>query len=282
MKIAIDNSGQTCNKFWSYLAPLDYSLRTGKKVYILFPDAELGSYPNLRKNRYLKVVHIRWLSKFIPYRTQEKILRRIFSNRFYNILPLLKSTFKNSIWNIYDDRDILISNEAKKLAIELLSPCDKIKNNIRQRFAKEKKDITIGVHIRRGDYATWRNGDYFYSQEQYHNICENLKKEFPDKQIRFFLSSNEKIDKTIFHSDEYFSLSQSAPPEDLYALSLCDYIIGPPSTFSRWAAFYGDKPIRFIMPNESLTKAFRRLVSLERYDTGEPVSMVKDGKLFFF
>jgi hypothetical protein len=30
--------------------------------------------------------------------------------------------------------------------------------------------------------------------------------------------------------------------EDLYALASCDYIIGPPSTFSQWASFYGNVP----------------------------------------
>ena len=34
--------------------------------------------------------------------------------------------------------------------------------------------------------------------------------------------------------------------EDLYALARCDYLIGPPSTFSAWASFYGKVPLYFI------------------------------------
>lgn len=30
---------------------------------------------------------------------------------------------------------------------------------------------------------------------------------------------------------------------DLYALSQCNYIIGPPSTFNAWASFIGDVPL---------------------------------------
>ena len=30
---------------------------------------------------------------------------------------------------------------------------------------------------------------------------------------------------------------------DLYALAGCDYILGPPGTFSQWASFYGEKPL---------------------------------------
>jgi len=34
-----------------------------------------------------------------------------------------------------------------------------------------------------------------------------------------------------------------SPLEDLCTLSECDYILGPPSTFSQWASFYGGRPL---------------------------------------
>ena len=30
---------------------------------------------------------------------------------------------------------------------------------------------------------------------------------------------------------------------DLYALARCDYIMGPPSTYTQWASFYGNAPL---------------------------------------
>jgi len=30
---------------------------------------------------------------------------------------------------------------------------------------------------------------------------------------------------------------------DLYALAKCDYILGPLSSYSQWASFYGNKPL---------------------------------------
>ena len=30
---------------------------------------------------------------------------------------------------------------------------------------------------------------------------------------------------------------------DLYALARCDYIMGPPSTYTQWASFYGNHPM---------------------------------------
>ena len=37
--------------------------------------------------------------------------------------------------------------------------------------------------------------------------------------------------------------ASASAPEDVVTLSECDYIMGPRSTFSRFAAFYGNKPI---------------------------------------
>ena len=33
------------------------------------------------------------------------------------------------------------------------------------------------------------------------------------------------------------------PVEDLYALAACDYVLGPVSSFTQWASFYGSKPL---------------------------------------
>jgi hypothetical protein len=42
----------------------------------------------------------------------------------------------------------------------------------------------------------------------------------------------------------------------MYALASCDYIVGPPSTFSLWASFYGQVPLCFLQkPDEFLALA---------------------------
>jgi len=40
--------------------------------------------------------------------------------------------------------------------------------------------------------------------------------------------------------------------EDLYTLASCDYIIGPPSTFTMWASFYGRVPLYKIIDRNKL------------------------------
>jgi hypothetical protein len=74
----------------------------------------------------------------------------------------------------------------------------------------------------------------------------NIKKLFPDRSVAFFISSNENIDLALFPDCTCFSLPSSNSVKDLYGLSQCDYIIGPPSTFSAWAAYHGDTYLYFI------------------------------------
>ncbi len=53
-------------------------------------------------------------------------------------------------------------------------------------------------------------------------------------------------DENVCHKDFSGMTIRQAPGhelEDLYCLAECDYIVGPPSTYSAWAAFYGKKPL---------------------------------------
>ncbi len=109
---------------------------------------------------------------------------------------------------------------------------------------RQDVDILIGVHIRRGDYADFRDGKWFYSDAVYAQKLLLIKQLdiFKDKKIHFVICSNEAINlesfgmlPTIFEQRHFV--------EDLHLLSLCDYIVGVPSTFSMWASFYGKRPL---------------------------------------
>ena len=86
------------------------------------------------------------------------------------------------------------------------------------------------------------------------------------------LSSTENIS---FHDPEItcFQLPQSSNIEDLYALSLCDYILGPPSTFSMWASFYGKKPLRIVSYKDEA-------ISLHEFKIIAAVDTFQDGTVF--
>lgn len=107
---------------------------------------------------------------------------------------------------------------------------------------KNKFKTVVGIHIRRGDYKNFLDGKYFYELETYKKVMENIAEIFGHDTTAFVLCSNEDTDLDFFSG-----LNVVKGPghfvADLHSLSLCDYIAGPPSTFSMWASFYGQKPL---------------------------------------
>ena len=93
----------------------------------------------------------------------------------------------------------------------------------------------VGVHIRRGDYKLWKNGRYYFDNKFYLDKMLEMKNQLKDS-VLFVLCSNELIDVEDFN-DVQVICSNGDMITDLYTLSKCDYLIGPPSTYSAWASF---------------------------------------------
>jgi Glycosyl transferase family 11 len=103
-------------------------------------------------------------------------------------------------------------------------------------------DVVVGVHIRRGDYAGWRQGRYFFPVERYMEWMMELKQQFPGRKVAFLVCSNELRSANEFPG-LVVGFPTGIPVEDMFALAECDYIMGPVSSFSQWASFYGAKPL---------------------------------------
>lgn len=58
----------------------------------------------------------------------------------------------------------------------------------------------------------------------------------------FLLCSNEPQDAEAFAGFPV-TFGTGELVEDLYALAGCDFLLGPPSTFTIWASFYGTVPL---------------------------------------
>jgi hypothetical protein len=65
---------------------------------------------------------------------------------------------------------------------------------------------------------------------------------FGNRKVGFLVCSNEKHEPQKFSGLRVF-LGTGQPIEDMYGLAGCDYIMGPPSTYSMWASFYGEVPL---------------------------------------
>jgi hypothetical protein len=124
-------------------------------------------------------------------------------------------------------------------------------------------ELLVGLHVRRGDYAVWKGGKYFYELENYHNFMEQIITVFSDQNVGFLVCSNETLDTNIFCNFN-ITMSRSSAIVDLYSLSDCDLIIGPPSTYTQWASYFGGKPLCHVYSvNESITKDSFSVVNLD-------------------
>ncbi|GAA3926433.1 hypothetical protein [Hymenobacter algoricola] len=117
-------------------------------------------------------------------------------------------------------------------------------------------DVLIGVHIRRGDYATFAGGAFYYNNAAYAARMREVQAQFAaGTRVAFLLCSNETLDEADFAGLQLHRATGHFV-EDLYALASCDYVLGPPSSYSMWASFYGAVPLCHLhRPDQSVTLA---------------------------
>lgn len=246
MRVICDAPGQTCNRLWSYVGALSECIVKNKKMMILFYDYTIVDFPNLRKSKYI----------YFPF-YQPWYLNR--GNGWNNFKGLTWKVTHNDTWDKifkwlgftkgwYMRTNTAYISQAKKELQRIFTPKAEIVKQADDLIMpyRDRNAIIIGVHIRRGDYATWNNGRFFFSHEEYHAFMKQVASLFPDEQVVFFISSNEPIPQKTFSDLQIIYHTHGSAVLDLHSLSLCDYIIGPFSTFSRWAAFIGEKPICFL------------------------------------
>ncbi|MFB6341479.1 alpha-1,2-fucosyltransferase [Saccharicrinis sp. FJH62] len=132
--------------------------------------------------------------------------------------------------------------------LRILNPEKAIVESVKDQFntIRSQFDNIIGIHVRRGDYKDFNDGKYYYSVEEYEGIINKVNLQFKDTKNIFFIASNEKIEFNDVTGKKCFNIENSNMAQDIIGLSLCDYILGPPSTYSAWASLYHHVPLYFI------------------------------------
>jgi hypothetical protein len=120
------------------------------------------------------------------------------------------------------------------------------------KIEQEHFDVLVGVHIRRGDYKEYKGGKFYFKNKVYLDAMSQVANLFPKKIIGFLICSNEDIDLDYFKDYNVFQ-GPGHFIQDLYALAKCDYIMGPPSTYSFWACFIGRNRLSTISKNRKST-----------------------------
>lgn len=110
---------------------------------------------------------------------------------------------------------------------------------------RQRADVVVGVHIRHGDYSGWKDGQFFFPVSRYVEWMRQVAAQFPERKVAFMVCSDESRSEAEFPGLSV-GLGAGSALGDLQALSRCDYIFGPKSTFTQWASFYGNKPLQLL------------------------------------
>jgi hypothetical protein len=130
---------------------------------------------------------------------------------------------------------------------EFFRPRDRQLQNIAALIERARKDtdILVGIHIRHGILTFANARKYFYTTTRYAEMMDEIVDLFPEQRVGFLICSDWPQDPELF-SRFRVTFGTHDLVEDLYGLARCDYLIGPPSTFTIWASFYGDVPLNVI------------------------------------
>lgn len=246
---ALEHQLRVCNPAFEEYA--EFFQGTARDVLCCYPPLAI-SVPGNRylRSQYYKI--IRFLARKRICQSQEITRDKPFNWSLYqNIKELKKSLFVCfEGWLFRDGWFVEDTKTLQKYAPQIrayLTPQRVYQVNVSKAIAglKIQADILIGVHIRQGDYEQHQQGRYFYPVERYLQVMDMVRQLFPQKRVTFLICSDVKLNSRSF--DRYnYHLGNHHLIEDLYALAECDYIIGPPSSYTMWASFYGDKPLYMI------------------------------------
>jgi hypothetical protein len=138
----------------------------------------------------------------------------------------------------------------KSEILKLFAFHNDIEEHTRLFMAGDDNTLKLGVHIRRGDYATWHHGRYLYSDAQFISIIQQFLELHHGNKVKIYICGNDpQLNKHTYTGTfglENVAFPDGNPGEDLCVLSHCDYLIGAPSTFTLVASMYHDTPLYWI------------------------------------
>ena len=287
-----DMPGQLCNRLWSYAPYIALSQRERVRVVIPFFVDYASLFPNIN---CLRRVHFVREGGSLYMRIMQRLLRtlrnapnwlpRLFRMRIdtscwgqenwdYETLVSPCSMVFLAAWN--HDRPIADLRPFRPELATIFRPpaevCQNADGAIQQ--LRNQAEYVVGVHMRAGDYRTFLNGKYFFDCARYATAMHEVATQLSGT-VAFFVCSNEPVSEQCFPGLVIGRSPNGDPLEDLYGLSLCDFIIAAPSTFSLWASFCGEVPIGFLLDEESPLdlSTFSSAISLSELENKIPYSL---------
>tara|TARA_B100001093_G_scaffold401249_1_gene388822 strand:+ start:479 stop:1372 length:894 start_codon:yes stop_codon:yes gene_type:complete len=127
----------------------------------------------------------------------------------------------------------------------------KIINSLRSKY-----DYIVGVHARRGDYANYLDGLHYHSWESYLHWAKQTKQVLEKsgkKNVGIVICSDEEPPSSISKKKSIHFSSSNEIMVDIHILSLCNYNLGPPSSFGTWVSWFGKVPRIIVSSNTEVT-----------------------------
>lgn len=262
MIVILANEGQMCNQLLTLAAAYSLGLEYDESVRCPVMNEKLKKNFAFTDNS-IRIDVKMYESKFwVPIvrivRVIKKILK-ISANSKYNVKRRGKVQVFTD-WISMKDAIVFAKHQSEirryfRIHSQIEAKCTKLINEI-----KDNDSILVGVHVRRGDYRTFNNGAWYYTDEEYAKWMKNLSK---GQRVKFVLFSNEPLDLAKFTENNIEVVKMEGDAvEDLCCMSKCDYIMGPPSTYSWWAAMYGNCK-RLILESRNMEYSWDDFMYLE-------------------
>lgn len=264
--------GELANQLWNYISVYAYGLE--KDIPVSNPSFyEYHSSFNLvkKENTLVKII----AKLFENYTKRKQSLWKKITRKIYRIYPfIIEKLYRDKIVSSENLANIAVYLPPTKDNLDIRSNNDhlyftgwlfrnpkgieKFRQQIVQDFCPKvsiskkidsiisslysKYEKVIGVHIRQGDYTTFKGGRYFIPQKRFREIINeySAKNDINLTKTCFLITSDGPIDTNIFEDINYY-ISKENAVTDLFLLSATDAIIGSDSSFGNFAGWYGNK-----------------------------------------
>lgn len=268
LNIIDDGQGQMCNRllFQAQLLSSSYFRKYAIRYY------GFKRYDGIAYDNSLLIQNVKLINSSFKYKSicallmkiHKKLFKRDFARTFYvrNKQQAISAISWGGTECLLNEHEYLwygwpfMDYEALENSTDELRKYFRFTDEI-DKFASEflspyKTSKIVGIHMRRGDYKNWHGGKYYYENDVYKRILNEISKH--NKEVTFVLFSNEELIESDWEVDNNkVIISRNSAVIDLCLMSKCDLIIGPPSSFSGWASYIGGKK-RFLL--DSYDKLF--------------------------
>jgi len=262
--------GQLCNQILYLVHVLSTALDSNDKHVVDLFAKDILDFSDLHHEaiRDCNVSLLPWRGTRVQAFVELKLQRYHFATTGYDarnpqrIASWMHSRFPKVVWSWCFRNPSAIARHRESICSFLRAKdCFLVRPTRLLEEARRNIDTVVGMHIRRGDYKEFQGGKLWFSDEQYLDFMKQAQHTIGGR-VRFVIVSNEPVNADFFRAGGLDVVDASGlPQEDIVTLSFCDYIMGPSSTFSWWAAYYGNKP-RFDITGEKcvvVRNGFRRV-----------------------